>query len=353
MKPWDRARAPGLGIAALLATACATPAYAPSATVVPAAPTSAAVAQVATAAPRAEPTATPAPRKLRVAVITNVTAAPLLVALERGYFAQSGLDLELVSLGGGAEMTAPLSTGEVDAAIGGSSASLFNALARGVDARIVSDFSRMSRGHGFGGLLVRNDVEYADATSLRGKRVAQNNPGGPCHYMVGKLLESAGLSVADVELVNLPFPTIPGAMAKREIEAACAAEPWMANTVQAGDARLALTFDTVVPDMQVSVIMISRALAGDRPTTERFLAAFLRGAPEGREKTPETLAVVSKHAGIDVAVLRETYWTDVDPGGRINVDSIRDQLDFFTRAGLVQGNVELDRMIDQSFLPRS
>ncbi|MBX5493353.1 MAG: ABC transporter substrate-binding protein [Chloroflexi bacterium] len=337
-------------VSAILLGACAGPAPGAPLATAPAPPASSPVSRTE---PTAAPTSSPAARRLRVAVLANVTAAPFLVALERGYFTEAQLDLEIVPLGGGAEMVGPLSTGELDAAIGGMSAGLFNALARGVDARIVADFSRMSRGHGFGGLLVRNDVPYTDPTSLRGQRVAVNNPGSPCHYMVGKLLEAAGMAMEDVELVSIPFPTVPGAFAKREIEAACAAEPWVANTVRTGEARLVLTFDEVVPDMQVSVVMASPALLRERLVAERFLAAFLRAASAGREKSPETLEVVSKHTGIEVPVLEQTYWTDVDPQGRVNVASIRDQIAFFTRLGLVQGTVDLERIVDQSYLPRS
>src|SRR5262249_10950737 len=154
--------------------------------------------------------------------------------------------------------------------------------------------------HGFGALLARNDVELPTLASARGKVLGTNTPGGPCHYMVGKMLESVGLSAADVELTYIPFPTIPGAMAKREIELACAAEPWVANPVRAGDARLALTYDEIVPDMQVSVVMISAQLAAERAVTERFLAAIVRTAPDAREKRPETLEVVSRHTGLPV-----------------------------------------------------
>jgi len=339
-----------LGLA-LGAVACASPAAAPGQ------PTAAPA--VASPPARSEPSPGPAaagaaagPRKLRMAINLNVTAAPVLVAIEKGYFAEAGLELELVPMGGGAEMVAPLSTGEIDAAAGGISASLFNAFARGVDVKIVSDFSRMSRGHGFGAFLARHDVELPTLASIRGKRVGFNNPGSPCHYMVGKMLEANGLTIADVETVYLPFNTLPGAFAKREIDAACAAEPWVANTLRAGDARLVLTYDELLPDMQVSVIMISNQLAAERAVAERFLAAFLRAAPEGKEKLPSTLEAVSRHTGLEVSVLRETIWTDVDDGGRVNVESIKDQLDFFTRAGLIQGTVEIDRIVDLSYLPR-
>jgi NitT/TauT family transport system substrate-binding protein len=170
--------------------------------------------------------------------------------------------------------------------------------------------------------------------------------------MVGKMLESVGMSVADVQVVNMPFPTIPGAMAKQEIDAACAAEPWVLNTIKAGDAYLVLTFDEIVPDMQVSVIMISNRFAAERPVVERFLAALLRGAELGRQQTPEVMEVVSKHTGLDVSVLKDTIWTDMARDGMVNVDSMKDQLDFFRRAGLMQGTVDLDQFVDMSYLPR-
>ena len=47
------------------------------------------------------------------------------------------------------------------------------------------------------------------------------HPGAPCHYMVGKMLESVGLSLNDVQTTYIPFQTVPGAMAKKEIDGAC------------------------------------------------------------------------------------------------------------------------------------
>jgi hypothetical protein len=38
--------------------------------------------------------------------------------------------------------------------------------------------------------------------------------------------------------------------------------------------------------------------------------------------------------------------------GTVNVASMKDQLDFFQRAGLMQGTADLDRFIDMSYLPR-
>jgi NitT/TauT family transport system substrate-binding protein len=43
--------------------------------------------------------------------------APFIIGQQKGYFAQEGLDLEFVNFQSGAEMVAPLSTGQLDAAV--------------------------------------------------------------------------------------------------------------------------------------------------------------------------------------------------------------------------------------------
>ena len=73
----------------------------------------------------------------------------------------------------------------------------------------------------------------------------------------------------------------------------------------------------------------------------------------GRERTARFLTIAPNYFNVmEIPVLRDSIWFDIDLGGRVNVDSIKDQLDFFTRAGLVQGSVDVDRLVDQSYLPR-
>ena len=55
---------------------------------------------------------------------------------------------------------------------------------------------------------------------------------------------------------------------------------------------------------------------------------------------------------LSVVVEDTSLWTDMARDGTVNVDSMKDQLDFFRRAGLMQGTVDLDRYIDMSYLPR-
>ncbi|MDR7557264.1 MAG: ABC transporter substrate-binding protein, partial [Armatimonadota bacterium] len=79
----------------------------------------------------------PPPTKLRVVHVPVLIFAPLYVAIERGYFAQQGLEVELVSTPGGVSSFVVLASGRAEVVVGGLGAALFNAAARGLDFKVV------------------------------------------------------------------------------------------------------------------------------------------------------------------------------------------------------------------------
>src|SRR5207248_6849094 len=138
-----------LALAALLgAAACAPGAAPPSAAPAPTAAsgpaaqsTGAAPGAAAAAAPTAPAAAAsaPAPLRLRVATIRITADAGLYIADEKGYFKEQGIDVDWVDFATAAEATAPLGAGQLDIGVGAVGAGLFNAMARGIDIRLVAD----------------------------------------------------------------------------------------------------------------------------------------------------------------------------------------------------------------------
>ena len=58
--------------------------------------------------------------------------SPFVLALERGYFAAEGLDVEFVPFGSSTDALAAVANGELDAMPSGINPALFNMFARGV-----------------------------------------------------------------------------------------------------------------------------------------------------------------------------------------------------------------------------
>ena len=77
--------------------------------------------------------------KVRVGAYQSVSDAGLYVALEKKYFAEQGLDVELTQVNSLATMTTELANGNLDASGGSPGAGLYNAVRQGINMRIVAD----------------------------------------------------------------------------------------------------------------------------------------------------------------------------------------------------------------------
>src|SRR3954470_8195475 len=118
----------------LLACAPASPPSAPSAERAASAPSAAAAgnAPPPSLAPfaAAAPAASLAPAvNVKVGTIAAINDAGLYLALERGYFAAEGLDVELVPFRASADMIPLMGNGQLDVGSGAAIPSIFNAIA--------------------------------------------------------------------------------------------------------------------------------------------------------------------------------------------------------------------------------
>src|SRR2546426_5389367 len=90
--------------------------------------------------------------------VGSMSVAGVYIATEKGYFRDANLTTQLVPLGGMGAMLAPLTTGELDLALGGPSVGLFNAASRGINFKIIADQNSAFPGRSFFALMVRKDL---------------------------------------------------------------------------------------------------------------------------------------------------------------------------------------------------
>src|SRR6476469_2651774 len=171
-------------IAAIWLGAC-TPAVPPAQ---PTAPATAVEARPAptvapTTAPRAaaEPaTAAPATERatVRIGGSGGVIDRALFVGLAKGFYDEQGIDLDVQIFPTALDMIPLLATGRLDAMHGGSYPGIFNAVASGVDLKIVSNVSVFRQpGPGIKNsqwLVVRKDLadQIRSVADLKGRKVA-------------------------------------------------------------------------------------------------------------------------------------------------------------------------------------
>src|SRR5262245_58671353 len=108
--------------------------------------------------------------RVRLGELGILSGSGYYLAIENGYFAEQGIEIEPTRFNTTAEMTAPLAAGQLDVGTGATSAGLFNAMARGLDLRIVADHGYSAPGRPVNALVVRRDLvdggEFRSAADL-------------------------------------------------------------------------------------------------------------------------------------------------------------------------------------------
>lgn len=299
--------------------------------------------------------------KVRTAQLRIISAAPVYIAHEKGYFREFGVDSEDMYFASGAKMIPALNTGDVEVAGGGISAGLFNSLAQGSDIYIVADKGEFRPGYGFGFILVRKDLIDSGAVrtlaDLKGKKFAAVAQGANAEWMLAKSLESVGLTYGkDESTIYLGLPDMLRAFANKAIDAAWANEPFGEMAEEKGLAVRFLTADKVkaLEKTQVAVIFYSGKFIRRRhDAAARWMKAYLEAVryySKRTQKNPEIAAIISKYTHVPSEVVRKSIPFYLNPSGRVYVPSIKEQQDWFHQAGYVKTEVDVDKYVDMSFL---
>jgi len=302
---------------------------------------------------------------VRVGTLGAISDAPIFIADKKGFFKDEGLAVTMTTFNSAAVMVAPLGAGQLDVGAGSPSAGMYNAVSRNINIRIVADKAQSTNGYGATKLIVRKDLvesgRFKSLADLKGMKIAGNAPGVSNTAMLNAMLTSVGLKYADVEVINLGFPDHFTALQNKSIDAGATIEPIATLAVERGAAVEIMRDDQIYPNHQIAALLYGDHFAMRRDVADRFMRAYLRGVrfyvralKDGRLAGPtaeEVIPILIEYTSVKNAeLLRKITPTGMDPDGRVNIESLQMDLDFYTSQGLVQGKVEVSKIVDHTFL---
>ncbi|HZU05304.1 MAG TPA: ABC transporter substrate-binding protein [Chloroflexota bacterium] len=353
-------------LAGLLA-ACALPRAAPPAGGAVSPAGAATPAGVAGEEPRA-PLATPAPPvALRVATQRLTSDVALYVAHERGYFTEQGLAVELVDIATAQGSIPPLAAGQLDVGVGSMSPGLFNAIARGIDIKLVATKGAgppdpNSPFAGSNALVLAAGVaasgaiqDYAD---LRGRTIALPDRGSTLELALTKGLQRGGLTIDDVEIKLLSYADMLVALANGSVDAAMELEPYIAQGKARGILVVWKRGAELYPGQQATAVVYGPTLTrrGD-DVGGRFMVAYTRGlrdyndaiGPKRRGRA-ELIAILTRHTALtDPAIYDQIGWGYFNPDCYLNTESVAETLDWYVAQGYVPQRPDLSQAIDHRY----
>ncbi len=302
--------------------------------------------------------------KVRIAEDGAASGAGFYIAKEKGYFEDYNIEVEFAQFANSDEMLPALASGEVDIAGGVSTASFFNAIAQGIDVKIIADKGHNVPGKSYFTFVIGNHMkdvikEYGD---FKGKRIAISSKNSIDEYIYLEMLKHAGLTQDDVEFVLLgDFGSMLGAIENGSIDAALQIEPLITQGIENdfherfGDAT------DYAPESQIALVLGSPQFMNEEKNVSlRFMAAYLKGVRDyndafikGEEKD-EIIDIMTKHTALkDPALWEKVFVTGLDPDGKMFLDDIVKQYDAYKANGAISGDVDFDKAVDTSITEKA
>jgi NitT/TauT family transport system substrate-binding protein len=318
------------------------------------------------AAAAVRPAAAQAPSDVvTVGAVNSVADTPFLIADRKGFFKDVGVEVKFQTFNSGAEMIAPIGADQIDVAGGAPAAGLYNAIAQGINMKIVADRATDPPGYGFNVLIVRKDLvtsgRFKTIADLKGMKFAEPGKGSTSLATTERLLQKAGLKYDDVDHVFLGFPEQVVALQNGSIDATCVLEPWATQAVKLGIATRIYGADNWYPSQQLAVVLYSVGFATKRQdAANRFMVAYVRalryyndalsnGHIRGKNAA-DIIAILAGVTKLDPQTLREMTAAGVNPTGHINEKSLRDDIATFKAHQLITADPPLSTIVDMRFV---
>jgi NitT/TauT family transport system substrate-binding protein len=295
---------------------------------------------------------------LRVGTARAISTGATLIAIERGYFKEFGIKLELEDINSSADVMAMIAQNQYQIVEGGISAGYFNAIQKDLPITLVADRTSSPLGHN---IMLRPDLkdQIKEIKDLKGKIIGTNGPGSVSTYEIGKILETAGLTLADVDLKVIPFSQYAVAFTNKAIDAALAISPWTEQVPKQGLAVPFADSDALIrpSPVTISVALINTDWAKKEPDLPRdFFLAYLRGARDfcqayhgGSTRREIIDLLIRSRTETRPELLDEYVWPSSDPFGRVNVASMLDMQAWFAKNKFVGAELPADRLVDARY----
>ena len=238
--------------------------------------------------------------RLNVGYMKIGDLSPFFLAMDKAYFKDAGLDINLASMVGGAAIMPALASGSIN--IGWSNViSIYQGHLQGFDFRFVANGAVNKRGtNDVFGVCVAPDSPIQSAKDLAGRTVAVNTLRNIMHGATAHWIDSNGGDSSKVKWVEIPFPQMAPALVNKQVDAYGGVEPFITVPVGNKQARLlGRQLGAISPRLLIASYFGSEAwIAKNVELVKGFVAALNRGIDFHNANLDEAKATLAKHTGL-------------------------------------------------------
>lgn len=285
---------------------------------------------------------------LKIAVLPIMDTLPFYVAEQQGYFADEGIQIELLPVKSPTERDALIQAGEADGMLTDiPGVGIFNRDA--VQVKIVSMARKAYPNAPLFRLLAAPGSGISTPADLAGVKIgiSQNTV---IEYITDRMLEQSGLSADQIAVEEISaIPVRFEQLMAGQVQAATLPDPLAQGAVAAG-ATLVVD-DSQFTEYSHSVLVFRLQALEDKPNTiQKFLTAWQKAAAE-LNANPDSYSNLLIEVGRVPESIQGSYSMPPFPQGEITSESQwEDNVAWLLKKGLIDNEIPYNDAVDASFL---
>ena len=245
----------------------------------------------------------------------NDSAGEVYYAQDRGTFKKYGLDVEIVTLNGGAAVAAAMASGKYE--IGqGNIASIAAARQAGLPFVLVAPASLYNSNAATAAVVVAKESAIKTAADLVGKNVAN-----PAIRDIGTValdmwLTQQNVDPAGVRIVEMPQSVMGEAVSRGTVAAAVMIEPYLSAAIAQGARVLVQHYSSVAPRFVIAAYFARSDWVQSHPDAAKaFAAAMTETARWANANHAASAHILSKYVNVPISPkqVRTPYAETLDP----------------------------------------
>ncbi|HLM03780.1 MAG TPA: ABC transporter substrate-binding protein [Blastococcus sp.] len=273
--------------------------------------------------------------KIQIGTLPTANAAAMYLGMQEGYFEDEGLEVEPTVLQSGNEIITGMVAGDYDFGfVGYISAGI--AAARGVPVCVLtsSDATGTTPEDDWQVLVAGGDSPINGPDDLVGKTIGVNALGGVAEVMIKAALDKEGVDWKSVNMIEVPFPEVPAAIAADRIDAGFATEPFVTTVLDQGGKVVFAPQSDLAPEYpNGSYAASEQAFQEDPDLMEAFTAAMTKSLEYARDNPDAVREIIPTYTRIPPEVASRMRLPVFQP--ELKEDAIDEQMGFLEEYDIV------------------